>query len=108
TKPINTLTGVIRQMSKGDFAARVPEKGSGELKHLASAFNSMSEKLETLDQSRNEFVSNASHELKTPLATMKILIESLIYQPDMQQELRTEFLSDVNAEINRLSAIVSD
>lgn len=108
TRPIITLTGVIRQMSKGDFAARVPEKGSGELKHLASAFNSMSERLQTLDQSRNEFVSNASHELKTPLATMKIMIESLIYQPDMSPELRTEFLGDVNAEINRLSAIVSD
>ncbi len=108
TRPIVTLTGVIRQMSKGDFAARVPEKGSGELKHLASAFNSMSEKLQTLDQSRNEFVSNASHELKTPLATMKILIESLIYQPEMETQLRTEFLTDINAEINRLSAIVSD
>ncbi len=108
TKPIVTLTGVIGRMSKGDFAARVPETGSGELKHLAAAFNSMSERLQTLDQSRNEFVSNASHELKTPLATMKILIESLIYQPDMQQELRTEFLTDINAEINRLSAIVSD
>ncbi|NLD34674.1 MAG: HAMP domain-containing protein [Clostridiales bacterium] len=108
TRPIVALTGVIRQMSKGDFAARVPEKGSGELKHLASAFNSMSEKLQTLDQSRNEFVSNASHELKTPLATMKILIESLIYQPEMETQLRTEFLTDINAEINRLSAIVSD
>lgn len=108
TRPILNLTGVIRQMSKGEFSARVPERGSGELKHLASAFNSMSEKLETLDQSRNEFVSNASHELKTPLATMKIMIESLIYQPEMDAELRTEFLSDVNAEINRLSAIVSD
>lgn len=108
TKPIVRLTGVIRQMSKGDFAARVPERGSGELRHLASAFNLMSDKLATLDQSRNQFISNASHELKTPLATMKILIESLVYQPDMEQELRTEFLTDVNAEIDRLSSIVSD
>ena len=108
TKPIVNLTGVIGLMSKGDFAARVPETGSGELKHLATAFNSMSERLQTLDQSRNEFVSNASHELKTPLATMKILIESLIYQPEMESELRTEFLSDINSEINRLAAIVSD
>lgn len=108
TKPIVNLTGVIGLMSKGDFAARVPETGSGELKHLATAFNSMSERLQTLDQSRNEFVSNASHELKTPLSTMKILIESLIYQPEMETELRTEFLSDINSEINRLAAIVSD
>ena len=95
-------------MSKGDFSARVKVRGSGEMKQLARAFNSMSEKLETLDQSRNQFVSNASHELKTPLATMKIMIESLIYQPDMDKNLRTEFMTDINNEIDRLSAIVSD
>ncbi|MBR6706757.1 MAG: hypothetical protein IKI84_08785, partial [Clostridia bacterium] len=67
-----------------------------------------SEKLETLDQSRNQFVSNASHELKTPLATMKIMVESLVYQPDMDKELRTEFLTDIDNEIDRLSNIVSD
>ncbi len=108
TKPIGELTAVIRQMSKGMFSARVPEHGSGEIRQLASAFNSMSEKLETLDQSRNQFVSNASHELKTPLATMKIMIESLIYQPEMEQDLRTEFLTDVNLEIDRLTRIVSE
>ena len=108
TNPIAELTRGIQRMGKGDFSARVPEKGSGEIRHMAQAFNSMSGKLETLDHSRNQFVSDASHELKTPLATMKIMIESLIYQPDMEEELRTEFLSDVNKEIDRLSAIVSD
>ena len=108
TKPIQTLTGGIHEMAKGDFSARVAENGSGELKQLAQAFNSMSEQLEQLDMSRNQFVSNASHELKTPLATMKIMIESLIYQPDMEKELRTEFLTDIDREIDRLSAIVSD
>jgi len=108
TRPISEMTKVILRMSKGDLGARVEEKGSGEIKQLAVAFNSMSEQLEALNQTRNQFVSNASHELKTPLATMKIMIESLIYQPDMDAELRTEFLGDVNAEINRLSSIVSD
>lgn len=108
TNPIAGLMRGIQRMAKGDFSARVKIKASGEMKQLALAFNSMSEKLETLDQSRNEFVSNASHELKTPLATMKIMIESLIYQPDMDKELRTEFLSDINSEIDRLSNIVSD
>lgn len=106
--PLKDLTRGIQRMGKGDFSVRVPEKGSGELFHMAQAFNSMTERIETLDNSRNQFVSDASHELKTPLATMKIMIESLIYQPDMEEELRTEFLSDVNSEIDRLSAIVSD
>ncbi len=108
TNPLKELTRGIQRMGKGDFSVRVIEKGSGELFQLAQAFNSMTERIETLDNSRNQFVSDASHELKTPLATMKIMIESLIYQPDMQEELRTEFLSDVNKEIDRLSNIVSD
>lgn len=108
TKPIQNLTGTIQKIGKGDFSARVKVTGSGEMKQLARAFNSMSERIESLDNSRNQFVSNASHELKTPLATMKIMIESLIYQPDMEKELRTEFLQDIDKEIDRLSAIVSD
>jgi len=108
TRPLSGLNRGIQRMSKGDFSARVKVRGSGEMRQLALAFNSMSEKLETLDQSRNQFVSNASHELKTPLATMKIMIESLIYQPDMDKALRTEFMTDINNEIDRLSAIVSD
>lgn len=108
TRPIIALTKVIQKMAKGNFSARVKVTGSGEMRHLAEAFNGMSEKLETLDFSRNQFVSNASHELKTPLATMKIMIESLIYQPEMDKGLRTEFLQDIDKEIDRLSAIVSD
>ncbi len=108
TKPIATLTRGIQRMGRGDFSARVAVKGSSELKKLAETFNTMSEKLEALDKSRNQFVSNASHELKTPLATMKILLESLIYQPEMDEELRTEFMTDINKEIDRLSLIISD
>jgi two-component system, OmpR family, sensor kinase len=108
TKPIATLTRSIQRMGHGDLSVRVPVKGSGELRKLAETFNVMSEKLELLDKSRNQFVSNASHELKTPLATMKILLENIIYQPDMEKEVRTEFLSDVNREINRLNLIISD
>jgi signal transduction histidine kinase len=108
TKPIAMLTRGIQRMGRGDFSARVAVKGSGELKRLAETFNTMSEKLEALDKSRNQFVSNASHELKTPLATMKILLESLIYQPEMEAELRTEFMTDINKEIDRLSLIISD
>jgi two-component system, OmpR family, sensor kinase len=108
TKPIDLLTRGIQRMGRGDLSVRVPVKGGGELKKLAETFNTMSEKLERLDKSRNQFVSNASHELKTPLSTMKILLENIIYQPDMDLKVRTEFLTDVNMEIDRLNLIISD
>ena len=108
TRPIAALTRVIQKMGKGDLSVRVPVRGSGELRRLSETFNTMSEKLEMLDQSRNQFVSNASHELKTPLATMKIMLESIIYQPEMEEALRTEFLTDINNEIDRLNTVISD
>ena len=108
TKPVSALTRGIQSMARGDFSTRVQIQGSGEMRRMARTFNSMSEKIENLDQARNQFVSNASHELKTPLATMKIMVESLIYQPDMESGLRTEFLGDINREIDRLSSIVTD
>ena len=108
TRPIASLTRSIQRMGHGDLSVRVPVKGSGELRRLSETFNIMSEKLEMLDKSRNQFVSNASHELKTPLATMKILLESIIYQPEMETEMRTEFLTDINKEIDRLNLIIGD
>ena len=68
----------------------------------------MSERLALLDKTRNQFVSNASHELKTPLSTMKILIETILYQDPLDPGMTKEFLNDVNKEIDRLSRIVSD
>lgn len=108
TRPIASLTQGIEQMAKGDFSSRVRVAGSGEMAQLARTFNQMSERLENLDRSRNQFVSNASHELKTPLATMKILLESLIYQEEMDPALRREFMEDINKEIDRLNSVIGD
>ncbi len=108
TRPISTLTHGIEKMGKGDFSVRVAERGSKEIKNLSATFNTMSEKLENLESSRNQFISNASHELKTPLATMKILLENIIYQDDMDPEIAKEFLTDINKEIDRLNSVVKD
>ncbi len=108
TAPIKAMTSAIRRMGKGDLSARVKVHASGELKELADSYNAMAEKIENFDQSRSQFVQNASHELKTPLATMKLLLENLIYQPDMPAELRAEFMQDMNHEIDRLSGIITD
>ena len=108
TTPIVNLSKTMRKMGKGDLSVRVPEKGSGELRQLAENYNLMASQLENLDKSRNQFVSNASHELKTPLATMKIMLETMIYQPDMPVEVRQDFMGDMNHEIDRLTGIITD
>lgn len=108
TRPINALTQTIRRMGRGDLSARVEISASGELGELARSYNAMAEQIEHFDKSRSQFVANASHELKTPLATMKLLLENMLYQPDMPQELRTEFMQDMNHEIDRLNGIITD
>jgi two-component system OmpR family sensor kinase len=108
TRPIDELSQGISRMAQGDLASRVTVRGRNEFSQLAEAFNMMCERLELLDQIRNQFVSNASHELKTPLSTMKILSETLLYQEECDPEMQREFLSDINREIDRLNSIIND
>ena len=108
TKPVAELSAGIERMTKGDYKHRVHVPGRGEMAQLAAAFNQMSEQIHNLDEARNQFVSNASHELKTPLTTIKILVESMMYQEDMDPQLRSEFLGDIDKEIDRLSSVVGD
>ncbi|MBQ7488222.1 MAG: HAMP domain-containing histidine kinase, partial [Clostridia bacterium] len=108
TRPIHELSEGIRSMGEGDFTRRVRVKGRDELAQLAAAFNKMEDQVQSLDETRNQFVSNASHELKTPLATMKILLESILYSDNMDRATQNEFLSDINKEIDRLTSVVSD
>src|SRR5690606_6379256 len=97
-----------QKMSQGHLDQRVNITGSKELRQLGQAFNIMSEKLENLDKARNEFVSNASHELKTPLSSMKILTESLLHMDIDDPAIYNEFLTDIDNEIDRLNAIITD
>ena len=108
THPIKNLTAVITKMSKGHLNQRVHIRGGGEFRQLGEAFNIMSEKLENLDNARNEFVSNASHELKAPLSAIKVLAESLLNMEVDDPAIYKEFLTDINFEIDRLNAIITD
>ncbi len=108
TKPITDLSRTMRKMGKGDLSVRAPIRGSGELRELAENYNTMASQLEQQDKTRNQFVSNASHELRTPLTTMKIMLETVMYQPEMPDDLRMEFMQDMNHEIDRLTGIVTD
>ena len=108
TKPIQELSDGIARMTNGDLHTQVRVKSATEFGQLADAFNSMSQRLEALDQTRNQFVSNASHELKTPLSAIKIMVETLQMQDPPDPAIEKEFLSDINSEIDRLNAIVGD
>ena len=65
-------------------------------------------RLKVLDDSRQEFVSNVSHELKTPLTSMKVLADSLLAQEDVPVELYQEFMGDITEEIERENKIIND
>lgn len=108
TKPIVELTAAIRRMGTQGYGVRVKVTGGGEIAELGRAFNRMSERIEDHDRVRDEFIANASHELKTPLATMKLLSESILYQDDPDPAMMKEFFNDVNHEIDRLSRIVTE
>lgn len=79
-----------------------------ETEQIADAFNRLIRKMSTLDQSREEFVSNVSHELKTPITSMKVLADALLMQEEVPAELYKEFLTDIVQEIDRENQIVTD
>ena len=107
-KPIRQLTQGISKIASGDFTQRVNVQGNSEMAQLAKTFNQMSERLENMDHTRNEFVANASHELKTPMSTIKILVETLQHQKKFNPEITKELLGDVSSEIDRMSLLVGD
>lgn len=107
TRPINQLKKVALSIARGNLHQRITVSGRSEIAQLASTFNMMSERLENMDRERSEFVSNASHELKTPLSSIKILTESLLYQDGVEERIYKEFLSDINKEIDRLTSIIT-
>jgi len=106
-KPIVELTNAIRRMGKKG-GVRVEIKGTDETAELGRAINRMSEQIEAHDRVRDEFVSNASHELKTPLATMKVLSETILYEEHPDPAMMKEFFQDVNHEVDRLSRVITD
>ena len=73
-----------------------------------NAFHELLGRMRTLDESRQEFVSNVSHELKTPITSMKVLADSLISQEDVPIELYKEFMTDIAEEIERENKIITD
>lgn len=106
--PFHKVTKAIKEVKEGftDEAISVPDYE--ETQHIVGAFNDVLKRMRTLDKSRQEFVSNVSHELKTPLTSMKVLADSLIMQQEVPNELYQEFMMDIAQEIDRENKIIND
>lgn len=110
TKPIGEMLTVIRKMSDGHLDKRVDYNthSKNEIAQLAMAYNNMADKLEKVEQTRQTFVSNVSHELKTPLSSIKVLSESILLENEVPKEMYVEFMQDINNEVDRLTVIIND
>ena len=110
TGPLTKLMEVIRNISDGHFDQRMPvdEYSGNEIMQVGSAINTMAEKLEEVETSRQHFVSNVSHELKTPLSSIKVLSESILLDSEAPKEMYVEFLRDINSEVDRMTEIIND
>ncbi|WP_350342642.1 ATP-binding protein [Proteinivorax tanatarense] len=104
-EPIKQLTDGSKKMSMGLLDTRVPIKSHDEIGALTQNFNSMAEQLEKNDENRLSFLADLSHDLKTPLASIKALAESL--GDEESKETYQEFLGDIVTEIDRMNITVS-
>lgn len=107
-KPFSTIESSIDKISNGYFDEKLSLDGYKETEEIADAFNTMLEKMKQLDKSRQEFVSNVSHELKTPITSIKVLADSLLMQEEVPNETYREFFGDIATEIDRENEIITD
>ena len=102
SRRLNRFLTSMRIIREGDYSHKVKMGGRDELSLLGDEFNQLTEKLQISENKRHQFVSDASHELKTPLASIKLLSDSIL-QNDMDMETVREFVSDIGNESERLN-----
>jgi len=102
SRRLRKIMASMRIIQQGDYTHKVNLGGHDELTFLGDEFNDLTERLQTSEQKRRRFVSDASHELKTPLASIKLLTDSIL-QNDMDMETVREFVGDIGNEADRLT-----
>lgn len=107
-RPFDKITNAISEVKAGYTNDPISVPDFLETEHIVDAFNSLLERMKVLDDSRQEFVANVSHELKTPITSVKVLADSLLAQQDVPSELYHEFMVDIAEEIEREDKIIND
>ena len=108
TGKISQLLTAIRKVREGAYSHRAEIGGHDEIAQIGDEFNSLTDRLQTTENARRRFVSDASHELKTPLAAIRLLSDSILQADHMDPEMTREFVSDIGQEAERLSRITED
>lgn len=105
TMPVEKMTRFIKNMPK-DKLQKCEVSSKDEIGELVTAFNELIDRVAELEEKRRAFVSDASHELKTPLSIIKLLSDSLIQTENPDPQFLREFLTDMNEEVERLTRII--
>ena len=108
-RPFEKLTKAFRDVQAGYTSSSVQVADYLETENIVSAFNDVIARMRVLDESRQEFVSNVSHELKTPMTSMKVLADSLLQMgEDVPQEMYREFLQYIDGELDRENQMIEE
>lgn len=107
-KPFEKITEALSQVKEGYTNDPISVSDCLETEHIGDAVNEVLSRMKVLDDSRQEFVSNVSHELKTPITSIKVLADSLRAQENVPIELYQEFMDDIAEEIDREDKIIND
>lgn len=108
SRPFKQMSSSIDNVKLGQFDRKLSCNGYTELREVGESIEHMMNRMKELDESRQEFVSNVSHELKTPITSIKVLADSLIMQENVPVEMYREFMTDIVAEIDRENSIITD
>ena len=107
-RPFSRVTQAINEVKDGFTDEPISVPDYIETEHIVDAFNQLLARMKVINDSRQEFVANVSHELKTPMTSVKVLADSLNQQPDAPVELYREFMQDITEEIERENKIIND
>ncbi len=105
TARIAALLRAIRIVGEGEYGHRLQPVGRDEMAQLAGEFNQLTDRLQTTEEVRRRFVSDASHELKTALASIRLLADSILQTDEMDPAVVRDFVGDIGSEAERLTRI---
>ncbi len=108
TRPLHQLSKNLQKVAQGDLDIEISSSAYVVTDQISTSVDAAVKRLKALDMSRDDFVANVSHELKTPITSMRVLADSIMSMDDVPPELYKEFMQDISEEVDRQSQIIDD